>query len=239
MRILITGDSITEGELGYDYVEDLRRRLPDSEIVNLGLGGDTISGIKKRTLNHLKRNNIYDVIVVAAGHNDIILPTFQNLTRVHKFIVQQLKKRGSIPSSSKKEFMDTYEKFIDEILKINKGKIIVTTLSCLNENLTSKTNETREEYNEIIKEMAKRKKIHIADVGYEFNEQLKERKCKDFFMDNLLNTFIFDKRKCKENIYVDDLSKKRGLFITIDGVHINSLGGKIYSDTIFDKITNI
>lgn len=236
MRILFTGDSITEGEIGFSYMSLIQSALPDAEITNLGLGGDTLLGIRKRTLAHLKQDNGYDYIVVAAGHNDIILPSFEEKTFIHRTIAQRLRKRGSVPTDDPGDFQKVYQDFISDIKTISGAVIIITTLSCLNEDLTAETNQTRLKYNQAIKTVAERNQILLADVGQEFDKILKASECKNYFLDNLLATFSFDKITCANDNGADHLSAKRGLILTIDGVHINSKGAKIYHDTILNQL---
>ncbi|NPV00643.1 MAG: SGNH/GDSL hydrolase family protein [Brevinematales bacterium] len=232
MRLLFTGDSITLGQIGYSYVNLITEKLQGANIVNLGLDGDTLSGIMKRTLSHLHETKHYDAIVIAAGHNDIILPYFHTLGFMHRKIVKTLSKRGSIPVQDSDEFELKYCDFIGGIRKVTPSPIIITTLSCLNENPNSMTNRRRIEFNERILAVAKKCRTELADAGMCFDEVLRDKTTTDYFMNNLLNTFLFDKKACAKPNGADRLSEKRHLNLTIDGVHINSTGAQIYRDVI-------
>lgn len=238
MRVLITGDSITEGRLGYSFIPGLEQRLPGVKIVNLGLGGDTVLGIMRRTLDYLALDNAFEVVVVAAGHNDIILPAFSRMSPLHRYIVRRLRKRGSIPASGKEEFIKSYEQFIRGIREICPAKIVITTLSCLNERLQAETNRQRADYNSSIAIMAAREGVILADVGGEFDRVLNAGPRRNYFMEHMSYTFIFDAIRCRKSANIDKLSLKRGLALSIDGVHINSSGAAIYSQVIADAILN-
>ena len=77
----------------------------------------------------------------------------------------------------------------------------------------------------------------LADVAVEFDRVLQDSVQTDYLMDNLINVLYFDAKKCRKPGGADTLSKKRNLQLTIDGVHLNSAGAKLYKQTIEKKIT--
>ena len=127
-RILFAGDSITKGELGCGYLPLLARQFPTFELINLGMDGDTVLGIKNRTTSHLREDSTYDLIVIAAGHNDIILSDFMKKSNIHVSIVKNLKKKGSVAASDYDEFISTYTSFISAVRDIAPAPIMVTTM---------------------------------------------------------------------------------------------------------------
>ena len=228
-RVLFTGDSITKGELGCGYLPLLTQQFPEYELVNIGQDGDTVFGIMNRTISHLRKDSAYDLIVIAAGHNDIILPEFMKKSKIHVSIVKNLKKKGSVAASEYNEFVSTYTVFIRTVRDIFSSPIMVTTLSCLNEDLSAHTNEQRFKYNQGIRMIAKKYNLHLVDIAQEFNNVLNTFKCRDYFMNNLFESIIFDHWKSKTSRRADKLSRKRLLNLTIDGIHLNSRGAEIYN----------
>lgn len=236
MRVLIIGDSITEGKLGQSYIPGLKKRLPGVEIVNLGLGGDTVFGMKKRAMRYLQHDSRFDVVVVVGGHNDVILPAFERMFFTYRMVARAMIARGSLPFEDKKIFYNCYNSLIDMIRRLCSADIVLTTLSCINENLTAETNRDRAACNEVIREMAARYTLLVADVGEEFDRQLTEDAGKDYFMDRVWTTFLGDSLAGKIPGALDKLSEKRGLSLTIDGVHLNSAGAAIYSRLIAEAL---
>ncbi len=190
-RILFTGDSITKGKLGCSFFARLCKQFPQYELVNLGRDGDTVSGIMKRTIIHLDHDNNYDLIVVTAGHNDIILPDFNTKTTIHKSIVKNLAKKGSIPAAGRPEFVSNYEMFISTLRKRTDGPLILTTLSCLNEDLSTPTNRKREIFNEEIGTLAAENHLELADIAQEFDKVLRKKETRDYFMNDLFESALF------------------------------------------------
>jgi lysophospholipase L1-like esterase len=236
MKILITGDSITEGKLGQNFLDFILEENKAFQLTNLGLGGDTLLGIQKRTLNHLKSHNNYDIIVIIAGHNDIIIPSFEKMTFIHQQIAKSLRKRGSIPCESRETFKSHYIQFLNNLKNVTSSKIIITTLGCLNEDLKAETNHIRFHYNQVIKEVALECACQLCDIGQAFDAYLNQVNTTNYFMDSLTKAFISDQYLTKNPKATMKLSKKRQLHLTIDGVHLNANGSRIYADLLLSYL---
>ena len=77
MKLLFIGNSITKGTIGKSFVDLLKEHHPDWVIKNAGVRGDTLKNISDRLTIEILINPDYDFIIIEAGHNDIILPTFK------------------------------------------------------------------------------------------------------------------------------------------------------------------
>ena len=71
MRIVCFGDSLTEGAYGGSYFEALRRLRPDLDLVNRGVGGDTVLNLLER-LDKDVLDLQPDGVFVMIGGNDAI-----------------------------------------------------------------------------------------------------------------------------------------------------------------------
>ncbi len=221
-KILFIGDSITNGKIGIGYVDIIQHNFPEFQCKNYGRGGDTISGIFTRLLKFLKTHvEKYDIIVIEAGHNDLFLPYVKkkwNFTSIRKVT----------PLNKIKGF---YDNGLKEISLHTKAKIIITTLSCLGEDIKSPINQKRRLVNDWIKEVGSKYGVYIADVSSVFDKILK----KSFSSYNLLNhplNLPLDYFRSKRMNWVEKISKKRRLVLTIDGGHLNSKGALIYAREI-------
>lgn len=236
MRVLIIGDSITEGKLGQSYLPGLKERLPGVELVNLGLGGDTVFGMKKRAVRYLKRDSRFDVLVVVGGHNDVILPAFERMSLSYRMVARAMVARGSLPFEERKIFASCYASLIDMLRRLCSAQIVLSTLSCINENLQAATNLVRAGLNEEIRELASHHNLQLADVAAAFDRQLDDGGGRNYFMDRVNTTFLQDSYYSKVPGALERLSKKRGLRLTIDGVHLNSAGAAIYSEVLAESL---
>jgi len=221
-KILFIGDSITEGKIGIGYVDIIQHYFPEFQCKNYGRGGDTISGIFTRLLKILKTHTEnYDIIVIEAGHNDLFLP--------------YVKKKWNFISIRKvtplNKIKDFYDKGLRTISLHSKAKIIITTLSCLGEDINSPINQKRRLVNAQIKEVGSKHGAYIADVSPFFDKILRKSTSGYNLMDHPLN-LLLDYFRSKRMNYVEKISRKRKLMLTIDGGHLNSKGAIIYAKEI-------
>jgi len=221
-RILFIGDSITEGKIGIGYVDIIQQKFPDSKCINSGRGGDTLYGIFTRLLKISKTyTEKYDIIVIETGHNDLFLP--------------YLKKKWNFTSIRKVTPLNKIKDFYDNGLRAislhSKAMKIITTLSCLGEDVNSPLNQKRRLVNDQIKEVGSKHGAYIADVSPFFDKILKKCISSYNLRDHPLN-LVFDYFRSKRMNWAESISRKRGLVLTIDGGHLNSKGAIIYAREI-------
>ncbi|MEI6089926.1 MAG: SGNH/GDSL hydrolase family protein [bacterium] len=232
MKILFIGDSITSGKLGASFVKLIARSDAKIRITNLGNDGETLNIIVDRLLNHLEAKSDYDYLVFQGGYNDIILPYFREKGHIFSRVYEQQIKNGFIPMTNSNQFSEFLKTNILRIKRLFKGKIILLTIGCVGEDLNSKLNLQRNEFNEIIRNVAAEENIILADTQAEFDRFLSGKAHSSYCLDNLWAVIWWDKLHKDP----DKLSKKRKLFLTIDGVHLNKKGAAIFADCILNKI---
>jgi lysophospholipase L1-like esterase len=221
-RILFIGDSITEGKIGIGYVDIIQHYFPEFLCQNYGRGGDTLSGIFTRLFKILKTDTeLYDIIIIEAGHNDLFLPYVK---RKWKFTSI----RKVTPLNKIKDF---YEDGLGKISLHSKAKIIITTLSCLGEDISSSLNHERRLVNDQIKEVGSKYGAYIADVSPIFDMILRNCISSYNLIDHPIN-LVFDYLRSKRMNWVEKISRKRRLVLTIDGGHLNYKGAMIYAREI-------
>lgn len=236
--IIFIGDSITKGKCGVNWVDEISSHLKNYNIINKGLGGDTLIGISNRLLKKL-RNNKYKIVVFSAGHNDVILPSYEYKNIFFKTMRKTLRFRGSIPSIDNNDFYDRLINLVNTVNSCSNTKLILVTLSLIGENLNSETNKRRIEINDIIRKVANENNTILADVGLEFDKAIINKHCSNYYLDSFFSMTYSDPKKCKVKNGSIEISKKRGLYLTIDGVHVNSHGAEIYRKVILDAINTV
>ena len=235
MKILFLGNSITKGEIGQSFVDLFRNEYPGWIIKNAGVNGDTLKNISDRVASEIETNPGYDFIVIEAGYNDIILPYLDTKGLLYRFALRYLYRRGRRPVKPEK-FQIKYAQMISFIQSKSNSTIILTTLGCINENLSSIVNLRRAYYNDSIVKIAKDYRCIVADISQEMESVLRSGSQTDYLLNSILNSMYFDRRRCQSNGGADKLSRKRNLLLTIDGVHLNSAGAMIYKQTIERQI---
>jgi len=227
--LLFIGDSITEGKLGINFVDMIKCRYPDYCYHNKGKGGDTLLEVIERLVKILKEDrHQYFVIVIEAGHNDILLP--------------YIKQRWSFMNIKKVTPITQMGTLLDQSLKtissLTTAKIILTTLSCIGEIYNSQLNQKRRLINEQIERVGYKYNTHIADVSTAFDEIIINSSSSSYFLDNPINLAI-DYFRSKKSRWADKISGRRNLNLTIDGAHLNNKGAQIYCREISKILDNL
>ena len=234
MKLLIVGDSITEGVTGVGYIDFLMHAHPNLKITNLGLGGDTLIGITNRLVEHIKVSNQYDGIIIEAGHNDIILPYFEHGELPFKITARAIEARGSYPITDDEVFSNQYDSLLKLVKKMVDIPLYITTLSCIGEDLNMFTNKKREHYNHIIRNLAVLHHVTLIDVALKFEAYLSFAVTNNYLMNDFFRAFVVD--KSMSNTQLNYVSEERGLNLTIDGVHLNEKGARFYAEAIEEAI---
>lgn len=234
MKILFFGDSLTKGQVGTSFIKLLSKKYPNNQFINCGTNGDTLNIISKKLLNHLRKENDYDFIVLQGGGNDILLPFFKAKGGLFEFAYNSQIKKGLIPLENPIDYYNALIKIFREIRLLYTGKIIFITLSCLNEKLDTHLNKQRFEYNKVVRKALTEENIILADIEPIFDKILKDKIQTDYLIESFWAVTITDRIYSLFKNGPNLLSKQRNLFLTIDGAHVNTFGAEIIKDCIGD-----
>lgn len=75
MKIVLFGDSLTEGSYGGSYARHLARLMPEHTFINAGVGGDTVVHLLRRVERDVLAHQP-DAVFVMVGGNDALSHTF-------------------------------------------------------------------------------------------------------------------------------------------------------------------
>jgi lysophospholipase L1-like esterase len=230
MKVLFVGDSITKGTQGVNWISMIEKDHPYWTLVNAGRNGETLNKIAGRLKTTLEENDKYNAVVLQCGTNDILLPMFKHRGFWFRQAYLHQLRTGNIPSSPA-EFEILLRKTVETTLGNYNPHVILTTLGCINEDLLDEANARLFSYNTIIKKIAREFNCVLADVSEEFQGILNRQKTHSYCLENFASTAFADQVKCSLGL-ADQLSKNRRLFLTIDGVHLNTNGAAIYKQQI-------
>ncbi len=228
MNILFIGDSLIKGTVGVDWVKWLATKNPAWTIENAGENGATLSQIKLRLDKKLEKAT-YDIIFFEGGLHDLLLPALREKGFLFS-LANRLAGKSKILHENPADFESAYRAAIADIKNKTGATIILSTLGCISENLECDLNKKRRAYNDIIRDVAIETGCGLVDAGALFDGYLRRCRTKSYFMEGFWNASCLDKFQCNVMNCPDYLSKKRGLHLTIDGVHLNSRGANIFRD---------
>ena len=222
--ILCFGDSITDGRPGATYLNYVKMR---KQYRNFGLGGDTLIGMSKRLLRAVEASkySACRTIIIGIGTNDVLHPYLKNYSSLWTRIVKRLFLRGSVPCLDEAEFKERYESLL-QVLK-QAGKEVIIFGIPLMETDIYELNQKAVAYNEVIMGLCDQFSFTYIDImGLQGEIKRRQRNTGScFFSKNVLEPVILAILTTYLP-FTDDISKRRGLAVTVDGIHMNTVSAK-------------
>lgn len=228
------GSSTTASRGTYKWIDELKQRPQNSRFrfVNLGVGGD----LSFNTIRHLDRviDLRPDRVIVLIGTNDIMASVFPNFRR----LVRALKRLSEEPSPAR--FEENLAIIVRRLQREANAKIGLSSLAPLGEELRSchpiqaRLNDLITTYNGIIGEAAS-----IGSTDYiPFYESFQDRLARTpttkpftrFSFASFYRDYLFREMILRQSF--DEISRSNGWKFHIDGVHLNTEGGRILAEAV-------
>lgn len=221
MKIGLIGDSLTEGRPGVSFVDILREKYPGISFDNLGKPGETVKSLHAR-LTKTKLETNYDLIFLWIGVNDV----YSKLLKV------QAKPVAKEPE----EFREYYNKVLEMVLSSTK-QVVTVSPALVGE--TSQNDKEIKSLTSIIQSLSSdHPNVSFLDMHAVFKKHLSNVTSSDYLSINVMRVMM-DVLFYKNPTSIDRLSKKRGLHLTIDGIHLNSTGAALVAahySTLIDQL---
>ncbi|MEH7237674.1 SGNH/GDSL hydrolase family protein [Bacillus sp. JJ1562] len=223
MKIGLIGDSLTEGRPGVSFVKILQEKITTVPFDNLGKPGESVKSLYTRlTKSQIDTN--YDVTFLWIGVNDV----YSKLLNVQAQPV----------SKDHKEFRDYYQKVLEIVLASSKHVVTVSP-ALVGEKITNVSNKELKELSTIIHSISsKYPNVSFLDLQSVFEKNLATVTSSDYISTKVMRVMV-DVLFYKNPNRIDQLSKKRGLYFTLDGIHLNSTGAEIVADEYASMITQL
>lgn len=224
--VLCIGDSLTLGMVGYSYIPFANSKY---QFINKGVNGDSLYGGVKRLKGYLKKDRYkgVDTIVLALGTNDILLPHLgrQSLCWNMQYQMRNLIRKFSFHVQ---DFTKLYCSIVKEMSALG-YKLVLVGLPYIQ--LPGYPLGYIREYNHRIARIAAQYGAEYIDM-YALQEPLLGKR----------RTYSWGKSnfgRITDGTYMalfpmekDRLSKRRGLDLTVDGVHYNSKSAKLLAAAV-------
>ncbi|WP_099355099.1 SGNH/GDSL hydrolase family protein [Fredinandcohnia onubensis] len=221
MKIGLIGDSLTEGRPGVSFVEILKENYPSVSFDNLGKPGETVKSLHAR-LTKTKLETNYDLIFLWIGVNDV----YSKLLKVQAQPV----------AKDIEEFREFYNKVLE--MALSSTKQVVTVSPALVGETTQNENEIKNISTTIESLSRDHPNVSFLDLHSVFAKHLSNVTSSDYLSINVMRVMV-DVLFYKTPTSIDRLSKKRGLHLTLDGIHLNSTGAALVAaqySTMLDQL---
>lgn len=211
MKIACIGDSLTEGRPGVSFFKLLTTKHPHIEFDNLGKPGETVKSLHTR-LEKSKLATFYDLSFLWIGVNDVY-------TKLLKVQAQPVTK-------DHQEYRDYYVNCLKMILA-SSNHVVLVTPALIGETIKNTPNKELKELSSIIQSISsKYANVSFLNMQEVFEQHLEQVNSSDYMNTNVIRV-MKDVLLYKNPLRIDRLSKKRGLHLTLDGIHLNSKGAEL------------
>ncbi len=218
MKIAFLGDSLTEGIPGVSYFNLLERACPVIEMLNYGKGGDTVASLHQR-IQAIHDLDSFDRAVVFIGINDLFLQISSSLKIIKLLKRVKTSKTVQIFAARYRALLNNVTSQVEQVLVVPPLLIGENPASIWNSRLDSFVNAVKIICNEY-------PMVEYVPVRSKFIQYLQHRNTSNYISTKSIQ-IIRDVRHLKTDSLVDDTSLERGLYLTLDGVHLNSTGARL------------
>jgi len=233
--IACIGDSLTHGNIGDCWVENLRREFPEDVFLNEGINGDVVWQVQQRIKPILDCKP--DIVLLMIGTNDAMASFNKDSGNRYK----RINKLPEVPTFT------SYQKLLPELIDSlsDVSKIALCTIPPIGENKDSEINNHVNKFNEFIELIAKNKNIKLLPVSKLLWGDLSIRTYpfKSDYDPNpnpiirriyggLVHHYIFKKSW-------DDVAKSKGQWLLFDQIHLGERGAKIVFNIAKKYISSI
>lgn len=225
--LLCVGDSLTYGMVGYSYIRFLNPRI---RAVNKGINGDTTRCALRRLERCLcrKRYEKADTCVISIGINDLLLPYLTSLSPLWHFLMEP-RRIKKLCVEDDDAFRAEYEKYLKLLAQHHKKAVLIGLPLIQLEGFPHTLAQRR---NAVIAELAEQYGAVFIDV-YGLQSSALSGRPSTYSWKPRSFMRVLDAAVMAVLPFTSDLfSKTRGLELTVDGVHYNSVSARLLGEAV-------
>jgi lysophospholipase L1-like esterase len=221
MRIGFFGDSLTSGVPGSSYFAILCQRFPEDRLLNYGRANDTVISLYRR-ISAMPFNEPLDIAFLWIGVNDVLQTDRWPVRAFHALLAQRR-------ARDLDEFRSCYRVVLDLVCE-RAWRVFVAPPALKGEDLENLANRRLVEMAGLIRDLtADYSRAEFLDLQAAFARELAARTGSNHSLRNPLRVLL-DALTLKTDGQIDAKSAKRGLQLTLDGVHLNSAGARLVAE---------
>ena len=232
--VICVGDSLTHGNVGFDYVHVLASRLEPwgYTVINAGINSELAWNVLQRADRIVSAEPAFIVLLV--GTNDARGCEDQGAAKRY---VKDMK----LPQAPSEDFFfDSYRELLDEFGELKDARLITVTLPPLGERSGEGIDAVTDRFNAFIEEEARQRGLPCVSLERVLREQL----LADSFEDTPAYSAKASNRLILSSIFRRYLlgwswkriSEGKRLKLLTDMIHLNEVSGGILVDRVEAKI---
>ena len=231
--LVCAGDSITHGNVSYNWVNVLREQLPNKiQVFNAGINSD---------LSDSLLNRIDDIIAVKPSLVSILIGTNDINATLSKSALKRYYEQKKIPIGTLPS-IKSYQNNLTTIVRTLKSKtsaqIALVSLPVIGEDLNSLANQKVDEYSAVIKQIATAEQCSYLPFREQMHEFLRANPQPIRYSYAQTLSLMY---KCIWGHFVlhknwDELSQKNGFQLVTDNLHLNSVAGAMLTKCVLSFV---
>jgi lysophospholipase L1-like esterase len=235
--VACVGSSTTASKGTYRWIAELESRPRNGRFrfVNLGVGGDLSFNIVRRLPRVIAAQP--DRVIILIGTNDILASVFPNFRRILRLWKGR---KGLSDEPTAQRFRANLSLITQRLRQETHARIALSSLAPVGEDphsadpAQSRLNELFAAYNGAIREVSSREGTDYIGFYEAFQDELKSSKAAkpftrfsfpSFYRDYLVREMILRRS-------FDEISRINGWEFHIDGIHLNTRGGRILTEAV-------
>jgi lysophospholipase L1-like esterase len=232
--VTCVGSSTTASKGTYPWITELQSRPQNSRFrfINLGVGGDLSFHIVRRLGRVIGTRP--DRVIILIGTNDIIASVFPNFRR----IVRVWKGLPEEPTAQR--FRENLGLIARRLRQETDATIALSSLAPVGEDphsvdpVQARLNDLCAAYNRVIREVSSREGTEYIAFHEAFQDQLERSRTAKAFTRFSFAAFYRDflVRETLLRRSFDEIARINGWEFHIDGVHLNTRGGRILTEAV-------
>jgi acyl-CoA thioesterase I len=229
--VVCVGDSITEGVGSADWVAMLRRRVEqqDIQVVNAGVAGDLAWNVVQRLDSIIQCAP--DIVSLMIGTNDVALAPESRLNRL------TLRMKGVRQPPTLEWFVENVSIILRRLRSETSARIAIVEIPMLGEDLTSKTNERVNRYNEALHTIAAEQAIDCLPLHGRLAKLLPPGHVAPPYEMKIGPTMKAQFQHHVLRHSWDEVSAGSGLSLLSDHTHLNERAAHVVADLVADFVT--
>jgi lysophospholipase L1-like esterase len=232
--VACVGSSTTASKGTYRWIAELESRPQNTRFrfVNLGVGGD-LSFNTVRRLRHVIGIQP-DRVIILIGTNDILASVFPNFRRIVRVW------KGLPAEPTVERFEEVLELITRRLRQETSARIALSSLAPVGEDphsldvVQSRLNDLCAAYNGVIRDVSSREGTDYIPFYESFRDQLVHlhaaKPFTRFSFRSFYRDYLFRETILRRSF--DEISQINGWELHIDGVHLNTRGGRILTEAV-------
>jgi lysophospholipase L1-like esterase len=214
--VLCLGASTIHGNVSFNIVDELARRLPDHDLVNAGLNGNPSAQVLAR-LPALVHEGAPDVAVVHVGANDLLAMRGSPLAR------------DAAEPTTLAGFAANLKAIVDGL---RPARIALLSIQPIGEQMESDVNQDVDRINAVVERTATAEHVTYLPLNERLKDLLRARGAGRAGTDSPLAVLRVILLHLGLGLSLDRIGRRAGYAVHTDGLHLASAGGRVAADLI-------